>query len=271
MPRRSTARLATNKLFAVTRLVFSKFHINMKAAATYNDYWQSGLHIPGEWPPELFQKLFEPMKGRAKVLDYGCGLGCGYQRCLIQNVEQYIGADISEFALQQVQKKGVETLQISEQGTVAVPDGTFDGAVCSEVFEHLWDPLASAKELHRVMKPGGVLIASVPNFGYFSWRLLALLRAQVPLEADANRYRGVHIRFFSLLMFQRLFQDAGFKEVKITSWQNGSVWHIFRCAGPLGKISDWADKKIPAPFHLRFLGELWPNLFAERIRAVAIK
>jgi len=243
----------------------------MSTSKTYDAYWQSGLHVTSEWPPSYFDASLGVLKGKRRVLDYGCGLGYSYQRPLSRSVQKYTGADVSESAVQNARSKGFEAVMISENGKIEIPDGACDGAVCSEVFEHLWDPLAAAKELHRVLEPGGVLVATVPNFGYFAWRLLALLRAQVPLEPESDRYRGVHIRFFSLLMFKRLLQDAGFKEVKIYGWCNCSVWHIFRCARPFGKISDWADKKIPAPLHLKFLGDVWPNVFAERLRAVAVK
>ena len=243
----------------------------MSTSKTYDAYWQSGLHVTSEWPASYFDASLGVLKEKRRVLDYGCGLGYNYQRPLSRNVQKYVGADVSENAVQNARSKGFEAVMILENGKIEIPDGTCDGAVCSEVFEHLWDPLAAAKELHRVLEPGGVLVATVPNFGYFAWRLLALLRAQVPLEPESDRYRGVHIRFFSLLMFKRLLQDAGFKEVKIYGWCNCSVWHIFRCAGPFGKISDWADKKIPAPLHLKFLGDVWPNVFAERLRAVAVK
>jgi len=238
---------------------------------TYDAYWQSGLHVTREWQPDYFDHSFARLKRRRCVLDYGCGLGYSYQRPLSRSVQKYIGADVSEKAVLDARSKGLEAVLISDKGKVEIPDGICDGAVCSEVFEHLWDPLAAAKELHRVLEPGGILVATVPNFGYFAWRLLALLRAQVPLEPETDRYRGVHIRFFSLLLFKRLLLDAGFKEVKIYGWCDCSIWHVFRCAGPLWKISNWADKNVPAPFHLKFLGDLWPNVFAERLRAVAVK
>jgi SAM-dependent methyltransferase len=38
------------------------------------------------------------------------------------------------------------------------PEDTFDAIICSEVFEHLPDPVAAARELRRVLKPGGRLI-----------------------------------------------------------------------------------------------------------------
>ena len=243
----------------------------MSTANIYDDYWESGKHLTSEWNPAYFSESLGVLAGKKCVLDYGCGMGYSYQRPLSKSVQKYIGADVSDKAIQDAQHKGLAAVKISDLGQVELPSGTCDGVVCSEVFEHLWDPLAAAKELHRVLEPGGVLVATVPNFGYFAWRLLALMRAQVPLEPETDRYRGAHIRFYSLLMFKRLLLDAGFKEVTIYGWDNCSIWHVFRCAGPIGKISDWADKKVPAPFHLKFLKNIWPNVCAERLRAVAIK
>ena len=162
---------------------------------------------------------------------------------------------------------------ISDSGVIDISDAVFDGAVCSEVFEHLWDPLSAARELPRVLKPSATLVVTVPNFGYFAWRLLAFLRAQAPLEPESptNRYCGVHIRFFSKLMLSRLLHDAGFKSVKVYGWCGCSIWPIFRCAGPFGKLSDWVDRYIPSVYHLRFLSSKWPNVFVERLRVIAIK
>jgi len=42
------------------------------------------------------------------------------------------------------------------------PDDTYDAVVNTQVLEHVPDPLAVLKELHRVLKPGGVLLMSLP-------------------------------------------------------------------------------------------------------------
>ena len=42
------------------------------------------------------------------------------------------------------------------------PDETFDAIVVMEVLEHVLDPLSAASEIHRLLKPGGRLILSVP-------------------------------------------------------------------------------------------------------------
>lgn len=184
-------------------------------------------------------------------------------------------ADVGTLALADANKKGLKTLKINvENGCIDAPDNSFDGACCVEVFEHLFNPLQAARELQRVLKPGGVLVATVPNFGYHAWRLLALLRAQVPSEPEdavGNRYEGVHIRFFSKLILTRMLRHANFEDIRVGSFDDASVWDVFNAAGHFGIIAELARKHLPVPFHLRFLQDVWPNVFAERLRSVAYK
>jgi SAM-dependent methyltransferase len=247
----------------------------VEAATFYDQYWANGLHVSQEWSEREFQRYMGVLVGRERVLDYGCGMGFAYQRRLVQAVKSYTGADVGTLALETAQKRGLPTLAIDPQtGALDAAPGTFDGATCVEVFEHLFDPLQAAREICRLLKPGGVLVATVPNFGYHAWRLMALLRAQVPSEPEnknVNRFNGVHIRYFSKLMFKRLFRDAGFVDIKISSFDTGTVWDVFKAGGHFGHVSDFARKHLPSPFHLHFMEDLWPNVFAYRMRAVGRK
>jgi SAM-dependent methyltransferase len=47
----------------------------------------------------------------------------------------------------------------------AIADGRFDFVVCTEVLEHTLQPFDAVAEIHRVLRPGGLLFLSVPfNF-----------------------------------------------------------------------------------------------------------
>lgn len=247
----------------------------MNPATFYDDYWKTSLHTSDKWSDDRLQKTLGPLLPLERVLDYGCGTGEPYQQQVAAAVEHYTGADVAPMAVTKARAKGYHALLIDPQtGAVDVSDASYDGAMSVEVFEHLFDPLQSAKELYRLLKPGGVVILTVPNFGYHECRLLALLRAQVPSEpenARINRFNGVHIRFFSKLMLARLLRDAGFTEVRVGSFDDASVWDVFRAGGPLAIVSDYARKYLPPFLHLRFLQDVWPNFFAKRLRVIGRK
>jgi len=97
----------------------------------------------------------EGPKLHGRLLDVGCGEK-PYAK-LIQNVDFYIGLDVP------TTMHGIAKLDVI--GTVmALPfqDGTFNSILCTEVLEHLPEPLVALKEMHRVTKPGGILLLTVP-------------------------------------------------------------------------------------------------------------
>jgi len=245
----------------------------MSQVEIYDSYWTEGGHLTQEWSPAFFEESVGILIGKNCILDYGCGMGYSYQRPLARQVGKYIGADISNAALENARSKGLLALQIRENGTVDLEDSSCDGAICSEVFEHLWDPLASAKELYRILQPGGTLVATVPNFGYFPNRIQAFFRARVPLEPEspANPYRGVHIRFFNKTLFKQMLLDAGFKEVRLYGWCGCRIWDIFSCAGPFSNFLSGLTRRLPRFTDCSFLARWFPGIFAGRLRVVAIK
>lgn len=52
----------------------------------------------------------------------------------------------------------------SDLTNITVPDNLFDSIVCTQVLEHVKDPVKVLKELNRVLKPGGKLFVSAPFF-----------------------------------------------------------------------------------------------------------
>ena len=61
-----------------------------------------------------------------------------------------------------VKKRYACNTYVCDLRRIPVENGRFDAIIFSQVMEHLPDPLAVLRELHRVLKPGGVLFYSGP-------------------------------------------------------------------------------------------------------------
>jgi ubiquinone/menaquinone biosynthesis C-methylase UbiE len=98
------------------------------------------------------------------VLDYGCGPG-GYVKPvadLVGESGRIHALDISPLAIQMVKKTAaknqltnVETI-LSDSNT-GLPDDSMDAVLLYDVFHDLTDQNKVLEELHRVLKPDGVL------------------------------------------------------------------------------------------------------------------
>jgi SAM-dependent methyltransferase len=84
-------------------------------------------------------------------------------------------------------------------------DDTFDHIICSEVMEHIPDDAAAARELARVLKPGGTLAVTVPTWlpEQVCWALSE--------EYHAPFVEGGHVRIFTEASLRRRFRDAGLR------------------------------------------------------------
>jgi 2-polyprenyl-3-methyl-5-hydroxy-6-metoxy-1,4-benzoquinol methylase len=153
--------------------------------------------------------LIPPEAG--KVLDVGCGAGntVAWLRS-IRNVTWAGGVEIHPDAaaearckLDTVYTTGVEDLELP------LAEGSLDLILCLDILEHLVDPWMVVKRLYRLLRPGGTLIASLPN--------VRNKRVVFPLLFKGSwKYRdfGVldrtHLRFFTRKSAIDMLTSAGF-------------------------------------------------------------
>lgn len=97
----------------------------------------------------------------SKILDIGAGT-CPY-RSLFAHC-QYTAHDFKKY-------KGQKLGDTTEYGRIdiesdiikiPVPNGSFDAILCTEVLEHVPEPIAALKEMARILKPGGVILLTAP-------------------------------------------------------------------------------------------------------------
>ena len=83
------------------------------------------------------------------------------------------------------------------------PDNTFDRVICSEVFEHIPDDRGAMAELTRILRPGGVLAATVP--AWFPEKVCWALSA----EYHAPLSQGGHVRVYTEAELRARLSEAG--------------------------------------------------------------
>lgn len=92
---------------------------------------------------------------------------------------------------------------------------SFDAVHMSHVLEHVADPLATVREIARVLKPGGVMILEVPNeFIDLFDSVQAVVQRK---ERDAYVVVSPHVYFFNPQSLPALVRAAGFDVLRTTT------------------------------------------------------
>lgn len=105
--------------------------------------------------PDLFV-LIRDQKPGDKVLEFGCGpsthgIACAQAGCDVHLFD--VSTKMLTFAGERYHRRG---LSMTVWDTAeALPDGFFDTILCTDVLEHVPDPLGTLETFKRVLKPGG--------------------------------------------------------------------------------------------------------------------
>lgn len=94
------------------------------------------------------------------LLDFGCG-GQPYKSLFSQRIDRYIGADVAA-------SMGVQLdIEMNPGEPVPLADASVDTILSTQTLEHVYDFQLYMRECHRLLKPGGCLILTVP----MQWRV----------------------------------------------------------------------------------------------------
>jgi len=134
-------------------------------------FWHRGKLV-------MIDQLVRPyLKENSRVLEVGCGAGNLLVQAgvpgsfpvaldLSMQALTFVRSRLQELEAGREALKGFACLQsIGEQLPFA--DGSFDFILLSEVVEHLEEPHMSIREASRVLRPGGRLLVTTPNYRSF--------------------------------------------------------------------------------------------------------
>lgn len=127
----------------------------------YNYVGMNYLPIREKWIKQQLNSL----PAGLSIIDVGAGEcpfkpDCAHLNYTAQDFNEYDGTGNVGY---QTGSWDISKIDIvSDICNIPVPDATFDAVLCSEVLEHVPDPVMALKELDRLLKPGGHLIITAP-------------------------------------------------------------------------------------------------------------
>lgn len=135
------------------------------------------------------------------VLDAGCGTGRA-TAALARRHANVVAVDIGERLVTRARQRCECRPVVGSVVSLPFPDATFDVVLSTEVIEHVTHPPDAVKEFARVLKPGGHLVLSTPNWLWQApVRIASALRVR-PYDGLENFLTPAELRAAAL--------DAGF-------------------------------------------------------------
>lgn len=176
-----------------------------------NDYKNKSEGYFGFKRPEVVNLVPENAK---TLLDVGCGAGAfGKYLKEIRDIEVW-GVELSPTAAEKAKENIDKVIAAPFDENANCPEGYFDVITFNDSLEHFPNeapPLMLAKKL---LKPGGVIICSLPNVRFIENMKHVLIERDWKY-VDAGTLDRTHLRFFTKKSMLRTFDELGFDVLDI--------------------------------------------------------
>ncbi|HTV00914.1 MAG TPA: class I SAM-dependent methyltransferase [Luteitalea sp.] len=122
-------------------------------------YWQRARH-------RIIHSLVDPT---TRILDIGCG-----SSRIVQDLPHSVGLDIQIKKLRRIAARTRKVVQATLT-QLPFPTHAFETLICSQVIEHVPEPLVDWHEMNRVLEVGGILVVGTPDYATIAWPVLECL------------------------------------------------------------------------------------------------
>lgn len=199
----------------------------------------------------ILEKRLVERYARGRTLDVGCGTG--YHLDLVEDI---VGLDPSKEMLEKARAKG-KKLVLGKGEHLPFPDESFDSVLCLFSVLNVCDAGKVAKEIGRVLRPGGIAIVSITSVWdrtHMSfWRKL-----RTKPESRSKRFRvageRAKLRLFTRQDFLGLFQGMEILEFDSIYRAVRPKWNNFSGFSAWEKILLKAERIFPKDYGNMYFG-----------------
>jgi SAM-dependent methyltransferase len=191
----------------------------------------------------------------ARVLDVGCGDGKLIRFLLSLGIEAE-GMDFDPQAVAAARSRGLSVTcgTLDEQ---SYPAACFDAVTMDNSIEHLLDPLATLREIVRILKPNGRLIVATPNADSLGHRLFG----QSWFHLDPPR----HVYIFDCRTLPSIVAKAGFAKVSVSTSARWALDSLVASVS-IRRVGRFVGIGVRHPLYILALGRAFAAFEAGAIR-----
>jgi len=184
---------------------------------TYRPHTRPGLSgkAKGWLEQRSVRQLWRLLGPPRRVLDVGCATGDLLLAIRRSGNPNVTGVEPGERAATIAHSHGLD-VRVGMLEDAAFDDASFDTIILSHTIEHVRDPIATLREIHRVLAPGGSLILWLPNGDSIEARVLG----RRWIGYDPPR----HLTTFSTATLTRALETTGFRVTQIRHEAVGLEW-----------------------------------------------
>ena len=209
---------------------------------------------------DILRQLIVPGHSEANILDVGCGAGGLMAEAGVFG--DVCGIDISSQAVGFCRGRGISKVHVGDATAIPYPTCSFDIVIAMDVVEHIKDDRIALSEIHRVLKPGGYCVITVPAFQEL-WGITDELshhyrryrRGEIAKQMEAANLVVKRSTYFNTLLFApialirlavRLMGITMDSENASPRFVNGLLYRIFH-------LEVWLLRLVDFPFGVSVL------------------
>lgn len=180
------------------------YFVNDNPKGGYANYFE-GMSINKKTFYERIRRINSKVRVKGKMLDVGSALGDSLIEARRLGWKDLYGVELSAYAANESKKRGL-SVKFGTLYSAKFPSNFFDVVTLQDVIEHVKDPVEEAKEIYRILKPGGIVFMVTPDVDGIWSKILG------PLWYHYKQ--GEHIMYFSQKTLYRILKHAGFKDIE---------------------------------------------------------